>query len=107
MLIMLFIYYLVVPKAHLSITSDSPAIIGANITFNALLSGYSRKSFLTYIFYDGVKTVSFKSENCNVSISLSFPQELYAEGNHYMNVTVLIIKEEIAFNYTNFDLRSM
>lgn len=100
-------------KPHLSLTNDSPAITGANITFYALLSGYSPRSSLTYIFDDGVgvKSQSYDSKSSNVSISLAFPSELYAEGRYRMTVTVkapefMLFKKEIASNDTYFDLKS-
>lgn len=101
-------------KTYLSLTNDSPAITGANITFYALLSGYSPRSSLTYIFDDGVgvKSQSYDSKSSNVSVSLAFPSELYAEGQYHMTVTVkapelVILRKEIASNYTYFDLKSM
>lgn len=101
-------------EPYLSLTNDSPAITGANITFYALLSGDSPRSSLTYIFDDGVgvKGESHDSKSSNISVSLRFPSEFYAEGRYRMTVTVeapelLILKKKIATNYTYFDLKSM
>lgn len=96
-------------KPRLSLINDGPAVTGANITFFAALSGYSSEQFI-YIFEDGIqKAVSLSSESLNVSLSMTFPSDLYAEGEYHMKVTVktdyIIIKKEIAFNRTSFILK--
>jgi len=112
-----FVVYVVLPfeiskaasKTNIIVHNNGPAVLGANITFSSVLTGYPKSTFI-YVFDDGVqKKDEFTSTSFKQSLSKAFPSDLYNEGRYCMNVTVKVNKifynKEIAKNYTCFDLK--